>query len=771
MQAKLHRWAVADPGRRFEDLFNFVHDPATLMLAFERVAGNRGANTPGVDGLSAAWVEENIGVSGFLEDLRTALKAGTFCPLPVRERAIPKPGGSGKVRKLGIPTIADWVVQAALKLGLEPIFEAGFSPVSYGFRPGRRAHDAIAEIHMFGSRGYRWVLDADIEACFDRIDHTALLERVRIRVKDKRVLALVKAFLKAGVLNEQTGLKESDTGTPQGGILSPLLANIALTVLDEHVMDPWKPDGQMGTTYRRHARRRKGLPTWRVVRYADDFVVLVHGRESDVENLREEIAGVLARLGLRLSPTKTRVVHMSEGFDFLGFHIRWRRKRGTQQWYVYTLIADRPLKAVKAKIRSMTHRVSQADPGSILVRINQILRGWANYFRHSVCSHTLNNLKHFVEWRVIRWLRKRHRLRWKELRRRFTTPRGGGCRCRGMGSSCSTRHRWRSPATGTGERSPPRGSRQTTPDGRDCGEPGASRGARRVRRAAHRNGPVATPEPRCGPTQPPRGPSCPALLCGVKGPGHEVEAFQRRGIVREMAPCPHGAPVAGVEGFDRVGRADHAADLGVPVKERGELGPGVAPEPPDRRVLRGPFGLEFPEPFTGCRLRRGGVYRLEAAGELVPVLARRVAESVADQMDHARLDGGLLPDRGDRLGQALKPVPDRDAHLLHAAVLDFGQDPRPVLRAFTADSGPDSKDVAFAVHGDTQDDVEGLIAHLPVADLDVDGVDEDHRVDAVKGPVGPFGHLLRDLRRDPADGVLRHDESLTAPGCPTVAAL
>jgi RNA-directed DNA polymerase len=163
MQAKLHRWAVADPGRRFDDLFNFVHDPATLIVAFGRVAGNRGADTPGVDGLTATWVEECIGVPGFLEDLRTALKAGTFRPLPVRERVIPKPGGSGKVRKLGIPVIADRVVQAALKLVLEPIFEADFLPVSYGFRPRRRAHDAIAEIHMFGSRGYQWVLDADIE--------------------------------------------------------------------------------------------------------------------------------------------------------------------------------------------------------------------------------------------------------------------------------------------------------------------------------------------------------------------------------------------------------------------------------------------------------------------------------------------------------------------------------------------------------------------------------------------------------------------------------
>jgi RNA-directed DNA polymerase len=161
MQAKLHRWAAADPGRRFDDLFNFVHDPATLIVAFGRVAGNRGANTPGVDGWTVALVEERIGVRGFLDDLRAQLKAGTFQPLPRRERRIPRPGGSGKLRKLGIPAVADKVVQAALKLVLEPIFEAGFEPVSYGFRPMRRAHDAIAEIHVFGTNGYRWVLDAD----------------------------------------------------------------------------------------------------------------------------------------------------------------------------------------------------------------------------------------------------------------------------------------------------------------------------------------------------------------------------------------------------------------------------------------------------------------------------------------------------------------------------------------------------------------------------------------------------------------------------------
>src|SRR5262249_47785542 len=156
MQAKLHRWAVADPGRRFDDLFNLVHDPATLIVAWFRVAGNQGARTAGVDGLTVADIEQQVGVPGFLHDLRASLKDGSFRPRRVRERKCPNPGGSGKLRTLGIPAVADRVVQAALKLVLEPVFEADFSPVSYGFRPMRRAQDAIAEIHYYGTRGYRW---------------------------------------------------------------------------------------------------------------------------------------------------------------------------------------------------------------------------------------------------------------------------------------------------------------------------------------------------------------------------------------------------------------------------------------------------------------------------------------------------------------------------------------------------------------------------------------------------------------------------------------
>jgi RNA-directed DNA polymerase len=424
MQTKLHRWAAADPGRRFDDLFNLVHHPATLLVAFDRVAGNLGARTAGVDGLTVADVERQVGVRGFLDDLRAGLKAGTFRPLPVRERMIPKPGGSGRVRRLGIPTVADRVVQAALKLVLEPIFEADFSPVSYGFWPKRRAQDAIAEIHHFGTHGYQWVLDADIEACFDSIDHVALMDRVRTRITDRRVLALVKAFLKAGILTELGDRQNTHTGTPQGGILSPLLANIALSVLDEHVRAPWRPGGTMSTEYGRARLRKRGDATWRLVRYADDFVVLVNGDQKHAQAVREDVAAVIAPLGLRLSAAKTRTVHLRDGFDFLGFHIQWRRKRGTNRWHVYTFVAKRPIRSVKAKIRTLTRRTSQQDLERVLTRLNLVMRGWANYFRHAVAKNVFSMLDNFTWRRVIRMLIARHRWSWADVRRHFVTPSG-----------------------------------------------------------------------------------------------------------------------------------------------------------------------------------------------------------------------------------------------------------------------------------------------------------------------------------------------------------
>jgi RNA-directed DNA polymerase len=424
MQAKLHRWAVADTGRRFDDLYNFVCDPATLLVAFRRVAGNQGARTAGVDGLTVADVDAETGVPGFLDDLRSQLKAGVFRPLPVKERMIPKPGGSGKLRRLGIPTVADRVVQAALKLVLEPIFDTDFLPVSYGYRPGRRAQDAIAEIHYYGTRQYHWVLEADIHACFDEIDHVALMDRIRKRIKDKRVLRLVKAFLKAGILTELGRPQDTHTGVPQGGILSPLLANVALSVLDEHLHAAWQPGGALSTPKLRAARRKKGLPNWRLTRYADDFVVLVHGTDQDAHALREEVATVLATMGLRLSEDKTRVTHLEQGFDFLGFRIQRRRKRGSDKWYVYTFISRQVVRRLKVKIRAMTPRTSQQDFKDLLAQLNRVTHGWANYFRHAVAKHVFSAIDYFVWCRIARMLRERHHWGRKALRARYIAPSG-----------------------------------------------------------------------------------------------------------------------------------------------------------------------------------------------------------------------------------------------------------------------------------------------------------------------------------------------------------
>jgi RNA-directed DNA polymerase len=265
IQTKLHQWAIDDPDRRFDDLWNLIYDPAVLADAWHRVRSNRGARSAGVDGETAYYVSVVRGEQAFLSELRDELKARRFQPVAVREVMIPKLGG--KRRRLGIATVRDRVVQAALKTVLEPIFEADFHPCSYGFRPKRRAQDAIAEIHFFTSRSYEWIVEGDIKACFDKVSHSALLDRMRHRVGDKRVLGLVNAFLKSGILGEDGELRESSTGAPQGGILSPLFSNIALSVLDEHFVGAWEKE--MHTSWRRERRRRKGLANYRLVRCAD----------------------------------------------------------------------------------------------------------------------------------------------------------------------------------------------------------------------------------------------------------------------------------------------------------------------------------------------------------------------------------------------------------------------------------------------------------------------------------------------------------------------
>ena len=311
---------------------------------------------------------DGAGREPFLAELRASLKDRSFRPLPVRERLIPKPGTTSKWRRLGIATVRDRVVQAALKLVLEPIWEADFRPCSYGFRPGRRAQDAIAELHHLASHSYEWVLDGDITACFDELSHSAMLERVRERIADRRVLGLVKAFLKAGILGEDGAVRDTITGTPQGGILSPLLSNVALSVLDEHIIE----HGQASApSWVRERRRRQGLPNYRIVRYADDFVVLVAGTRQHAEALQEQVAAVLATIGLRLSPEKTTICHIDEGFEFLGWRIQRHQQRGSLKRYVYTYPSVRheaPLteRRCKGSAADLSQQAGEAEDSPIL---------------------------------------------------------------------------------------------------------------------------------------------------------------------------------------------------------------------------------------------------------------------------------------------------------------------------------------------------------------------------------------------------------------------
>jgi RNA-directed DNA polymerase len=390
------------PGRKVHALYDRIYRSDVLEMAWNQVRRNQGA--AGVDAQTIAALLRQRGVASFLEAIHHELRENAYQPQAVLRRTLPK--ADGKQRPLGIPTVRDRVVQAAAKLILEPIFETKFRDCSYGFRPGRSATQALEKIRVTVNRGFNHVLDADIRDYFDEIDHNALMSRMRHRVGDKHILRLVKAFLRAGILTEEGNDRTTITGTPQGGVLSPLLANIALSILDEHFARKWEA---LGPSWKRAKHRRGGAPTMRIVRYADDFVVMVKGTQDDAEALRHEVATVLAPMGLRLSEEKTKVAHIDEGFDFLGWRIQRRHRRGQNgKKAVYTYPSKKALASVMAKVRSLTARAKHRTLGDLLRSLNRVQQGWCNYFRHGVSSRTFSYLDHFSWWRVFGWLRKRH---------------------------------------------------------------------------------------------------------------------------------------------------------------------------------------------------------------------------------------------------------------------------------------------------------------------------------------------------------------------------
>jgi RNA-directed DNA polymerase len=441
-QIKLHRWAGQDDQKPFGDLFNLLCDHATLLVAWERVKRNRGSKTAGVDG-QTRWHVEQLGVEKVLGELRQSLKDGSYAPLPVREHEIPK-RGSGKVRKLGIPALRDRIVQMATTLVLEPIWEAEFQPCSYGFRPNRRAQDAIEQVRFFINppRSYEWAIEGDVEDCFGSIHQGLLLAELRRRVTDKRVLRLIRQFLGAGIMRHGS-LTATPSGTPQGAILSPLLANVALSVLDRRFEDAWNAC----TPHQRKWRMAKGHPSYRMIRYADDFVILVRGTKAQAQALKEQTAEFMReQMRLTLSPEKTHITHVDDGFDFLGFRIK-RRRRGRIP-VAYSFPSERSFRDIKHRIKELTGRSNIGLSLDELVHaLNPILRGWTNYHRHAAAKRCFSYLDHYLWWRVMLWLRKKHpRLTWKQIKRRYwgrnwTSP--DGTRLYWPGQVPVTRYRYR----------------------------------------------------------------------------------------------------------------------------------------------------------------------------------------------------------------------------------------------------------------------------------------------------------------------------------------
>jgi RNA-directed DNA polymerase len=391
LQHTLYRTAKADPGRRFHALWDKVLRRDVLWRGWVAVRTNNGA--PGIDRATLDWIEQEYGIDRLLTELSCELREGSYRPLPARRVYIPKPGTTER-RPLSIPAVRDRVVQAALKIVLEPIFEADFAPCSFGFRPRRSQHDALQVLVDETWRGRRWVVETDIASCFEAIPHDRLMTAVEERVVDQPILKLLRAMLRAGVM-ESGVVRHPDTGTPQGGVISPLLCNVYLHRLDR-VWDT----------------RTFGV----LVRFADDLLVVCKSEQQAVAALAR-LRALLAELGLAPKEAKTRIVELAvggEGFDFLGFHHRMVLSRGIHGRRGVEFLArwpsDRAMQRARDQITKLTVRSRLLLPVEAIVEdLNRFLRGWANYFRYGHSAIRFGKLQQHARDRLALFIGRRHK--------------------------------------------------------------------------------------------------------------------------------------------------------------------------------------------------------------------------------------------------------------------------------------------------------------------------------------------------------------------------